>query len=608
MDLRRLGTRFRYFINNLLIRNPFWQILFLFAVSAVVVAVGMLLVKDITQDSLWWSFTRLLDQGTFIYDNYDLHIALPGVLVTICGILILSLLIGILSSKITEQLDSLKRGRSPVIEKNHLIVCGNGDRLYEVARELAEARMQDSAAGSIVMFSSSTREEMEELLVQRMGKKLARRVICRSGELTDVDSLKLPGFADCAGFVIIGDDDSAILKTLVAVNSISGDNRPVGVCELQNRAGGRIAEMAYPGVHWIPVREIVMRLLVQICRQPGLSAVYGELLSFTGNEFYLNEHPEVTGLCFDELFARVSGGVVAGIQKNGKVILNPHPAVVVDPGDLLLVLAENGGSYSFNNKPFVEEVSISAEKVLCGEPLQMLVFSGYSRKFSFLLKLLDTYALTGAVVTVAGSVPEADGSAMLKEIQFRNCTASYTRTDRTDPESVEKLHPELYDSIIVVSGKSPGMSDEDADSECIVTLLVLREIAGNFKESWNATVVSEIRNPRNRRLATAAGIDDFVISNEVCSMVMAQLVKQPDLGQVYEEIFDPSGCEVQLRCPSLYMSRTFAKLTAEGLQRREVILGWLTGRGSESVVRLNPGREEELPEGSGSRVIVIAER
>jgi len=99
----------------------------------------MVLVQDLTPDSFWWSFTRLLDQGTFINDNYDSQIAVVGVVVTLGGILILSLLIGIFSSKITEQLEVLKRGKSSVLEKDHYIVCGDGDRLYEVTRELIRA-------------------------------------------------------------------------------------------------------------------------------------------------------------------------------------------------------------------------------------------------------------------------------------------------------------------------------------------------------------------------------------------------------------------------------------------------------------------------------------
>ena len=601
-----IGSRIRYFINNLLIRNPAWQILALFVISGLIIVTGMALVKGLTSDSFWWSFTRLLDQGTFINDNNNPQVALVGVIVTLGGILVLSLLIGILSSKITEQLESLKRGKSPVLEKDHYIVCGDGDRLFEVTRELMKAHEEDSIKGKIVIFSNSSREEIEEILTQRLGRRSARTVICRSGNITDVDSLQLPCFQKCAGFVIVGDDDGEILKTLVAVNSIIENNHPVGVCELRNRATRRIAQMAYRDIHWLPVREIVMRLIVQVCRQPGLSAVYNEILSFDRNEFYLNECPEVENRTFREIANRIHRGIAIGIQSAGKMCINPDPDMKLNPGDRLLLLAENSRSAAFEDEAVSTVKFESAGGDTCRKQLNMLIFSGNSRKFSFMLGLLDAYAMEGGGILVAGSLPQEEGEALLSGVKTENCRIEYVQTERTDPDQLEELHPQNYDSIMVISGKAPGMSDENADSECIITLLILRDIGSRLGDSWNATVVSEIRNPRNRHLATAAGIDDFVISNEVCSMIMAQLVLEPGLGRVYEEIFDPSGCEIQLRSLSAYSSRSFAHLSAEGLERREIVLGWLTGTGCEAEVCLNPGKLDEVPD--DAKIVVIAER
>ncbi|MCD4700871.1 MAG: hypothetical protein K8S24_03345 [Candidatus Aegiribacteria sp.] len=608
MKCTTIGSRIRYFINNLLIRNPAWQILVLFAISGLIIVTGMALVKGLTSDSFWWSFTRLLDQGTFINDNANPQVAMVGVMVTLGGILVLSLLIGILSSKITEQLESLKRGKSPVLENDHYIVCGDGDRLFEVTRELMKAHEEDSIKGKIVIFSNSSREEIEEILVQRLGRKSSRRVICRTGNTTDIDSLQLPCFQKCAGFVIVGDDDREILKTLLAVNSIIKNNHPVGVCELRNRATRRIAQMAYRDIHWLPVREIVMRLVVQVCRQPGLSAVYNEILSFDRNEFYLNECPEVENCTFREIASRIHGGVAIGIQSGEKMWINPEPAMKLNPKDRLLLLAENSRSFTFEDEPVSIGKFERSSGDTCRKPLNMLIFSGGSKKFNFMLGLLDAYAMEGGGILVAGSLPQEEGEALLSGVRTANCNVEYMQTERTDPDRLEELHPENYDSIMVISGKSAGMSDEEADSECIITLLILRNIADRIGDSWNATVVSEIRNPRNRHLASAAGIDDFVISNEVCSMIMAQLVLEPGLGRVYEEIFDPSGCEIQLRCPSAYSSRSFAHLSAEGLERGEIVLGWLTGTGCGAEVLLNPGKLDEIPDDSDTRIIAIAER
>jgi len=277
-------------------------------------------------------------------------------------------------------------------------------------------------------------------------------------------------------------------------------------------------------------------------------------------------------------------------------------------GDKLLLLAEDRDSYSFGDR-IVPEVSFNGSGLdECRKPLHMLIFSGSSRKIRFMLEKLDAYAVTGADILVAGSLPQEEGDSLLTDLEMRNSSLAYIRMDRTDPEQIEALKPETFDSIMVISGKALGMSDETADSECLVTLLVLKSIERKVGDSWEATVVAEIRNPRNRRLASAASIDDFVISNEVCSMIMAQPVIEPHLGDVYEEIFDPSGCEVQLRCPSVYVSRSFAQMSAEGLQKKEIVLGWLTGTGSDAEVHLNPDRQDVMPDEDSVKIVVIAER
>jgi len=612
MDFRNIGKRMRYHVNDLLIRNPLWQILVLVVASSVIISAGVVLVDDSVPHSFWWSFTRLLDQGTFVDDADECdnsQTVVVGVLITIGGILVLSLLIGIFSSKITEQLDALKKGKSPIVEKNHFIVCGSGDRLFEVTRELVKAGEEGSSHGRIVLFSSDSREKLEEVLVQRLGKWRAKKIICRSGDPTDIDALDLPGFDRSEGFVVVGDRDSTVIKTLIAVNSIMGTGRANGVCELRNRDKGRIARMAFPDVNWVPVREIVMRLLVQVGRQPGLSTVYSEILSFDGNEFYIEPCEKAVGMTINEISRRVTGGIVSGVLRNGKVVLNPPRDLVVREQDSLLILEENKGS-CFLRKPRHSQVSspVEAGGERVRNPSRMLILSGQSRNFNFMLKLLDEYSDSGSEIVVAGSISMEDGTELLNQVSYRNCRKSYIQMERTNPEALEQLHPDKYNSIMVISGKSSEMSDEDADSECIITLLIIRDISAGLGDSWSTTVVSEIRNPKNRRLATAAGIDDFVISNEVCSMVMAQLVIQPVLRLVYEEIFDPSGCEIQLRDASVYTEGDFAGISAQGAERGEVVLGWLKGSGSESKVSLNPLPGKKMPADPGTRVVVIAER
>ena len=76
MAPRQLRKRFQYYLNDILVRNPLWQIFFLVVVSAAIVGVGMVFVEshlnsDHSESTFWWSLTRLMDQGTFVNDHAD---------------------------------------------------------------------------------------------------------------------------------------------------------------------------------------------------------------------------------------------------------------------------------------------------------------------------------------------------------------------------------------------------------------------------------------------------------------------------------------------------------------------------------------------------------
>jgi Trk K+ transport system NAD-binding subunit len=618
----------RYKLDNLISKSPVWQILALAVFSALIVVIGTLAVSSAAPEDLqldgerggvvhraWWAFTRLVDPGTFADDDTTPWIAISGVMVTLGGILVFSLLIGILSSKIGEKLDELKRGKSAVIEDEHSIIVGAGDKLFEIVRELVEAfaHMPDNV---VAIFSPAAKEEMDETLKERIPDTGTTKVVCRTGCPTDLDALRKMGFARAKSFLVIGDHDEEVVKTLLAVWSLTSERPLRAVCEISDRRMFDIADMAYPGVRCVPVAEIVMRLMVQVCRQPGLSAVYSEILSFSGNELYFIDAPGVAGKTFAEACFMVRAGSVVGVSREGRMMISPDPGTALQNGDRLLVLTDNYESCNVEDTPDEDcsEIAYSPTGRDGAEPEQILVLSGESRKVSFMLGLLDSYVEPGSSVTVAGSLAAAEAQEFLPAAEsLSNITVHYRRVDRTRYQQIKALEPEGFGSILVLSGQGAVRDDEEADSRCIVTLLILRKILEEVALEREPIIVSEIKNPRNRKLASAAKIDDFIVSNEVTSMVMAQLSVEPALWEVYSEIFDPRGCEVQMREFELYCpageSIAFCELMKMGLRRRETVLGYLVrGQDRDDRVVLNPPRDEVITPGPRDMVVVVAER
>jgi hypothetical protein len=106
-------------------------------------------------------------------------------------------------------------------------------------------------------------------------------------------------------------------------------------------------------------------------------------------------------------------------------------------------------------------------------------------------------------------------------------------------------------------------------------------------------VCSEILDPRNRDLAATTEINDIVISNEMVSMVLAQVTHEPRVRPVLEDLFQSEGSEVYLKDISLYapvgQATTFEYLTGLPKRNESALVQIITpDRAQRYGIMLNP--------------------
>ena len=80
------------------------------------------------QDAVWLSWTYVADAGNHA-DSTGWGRRCVAVCVSIGGMLIFALMVGLVTESISEKVDSLKKGRSDVIERNHTLILGWSDKL-----------------------------------------------------------------------------------------------------------------------------------------------------------------------------------------------------------------------------------------------------------------------------------------------------------------------------------------------------------------------------------------------------------------------------------------------------------------------------------------------
>ena len=76
-----------------------------------------------------------------------------------------------------------------VLESNHTIILGFGDRILEIIRELIEANESEDDA-AIVILANDDKETMDNIIRDNISDFMTTRIITRSGVVTNINNLK----------------------------------------------------------------------------------------------------------------------------------------------------------------------------------------------------------------------------------------------------------------------------------------------------------------------------------------------------------------------------------------------------------------------------------
>ncbi|HEX2997965.1 MAG TPA: hypothetical protein VHP14_24285, partial [Anaerolineales bacterium] len=127
---------------------------------------------------------------------------------------------------------------------------------------------------------------------------------------------------------------------------------------------------------------------------------------------------------------------------------------------------------------------------------------------------------------------------------------------------------------------------------------------------------SEMLDLRNRELAEATQVDDFIVSEHLISLMMSQLSENAELFDVFTDMFDPEGAEIYLKPVSNYVAAgqpvDFYTVVEAARRRGETTLGYrLLSEAKDAEksygVHTNPKKSEQVTFSPDDKIIVIAE-
>ncbi|XXU96872.1 potassium transporter TrkA [Sorangium sp. So ce1153] len=595
------------------------------AFAAVVVLLGLAPAEDGAPVSfpsaLWITLMRALDAGTVAGDTGSRGYLAAMFAVTLGGIFMVSILIGIITSGIEARVGELRKGRSLVCEEGHTVILGWSPQIFSMIQELAIAN-ESRPRAAIAVLAEKDKVEMEDEIRARVGSTGRTRVVCRTGNPSDPAEIAIVN-PDAARSIIIlspeeGNPDSRVIKSILALTNRAGrkEGRYPIVTQIRDRRNLDAARLvARDEAALILTEDVLSRITVQTCRSEGLSVVYSELLDFKGHEIYTRAEPALAGRSFGEaLFAYDDCAVIGLRLRSGEVRLNPPMDARIEPGDAVILIAEDDSAIGapMRRAPPVEERAIRDGKPAAPRPERTLLL-GWNRRAVAFINELDHYVAEGSEVTVVADVPDVAAQLEADRGELRNLTVRLEQGDTTDRRTLDRVVG-AYDHVVTLS-YADALDPQEADARTLITLLHLRDIEAKRGQSFS--IVSEMLDVRNRELAEVAQADDFIVSDKLVSMMLAQISENRDLAAVFEDLFDPEGSELYLKPAGDYVRLgrpvTFATVVEAARRRGEVAVGVRLAAQADDAsqaygVKVNPRKRAKLTLDRGDRIIVLAEQ
>jgi voltage-gated potassium channel Kch len=501
-------------------------------------------------------------------------------------------------------------------------VLGWSPQVFTILNELMIAN-ENQPKARVVVMAEKDKVEMEQEIWERVERRGRTRIICRNGSPIDPNDLEIASPHTAKSIIVLPpesvDPDTDVVKTVLAITNNPHRRSEKYHIVTQIRYSKNVPVINMVGEHdhvqVVLTRDLIARVVAQTSRQSGLSVVYTELLNFGGDEIYFQHEPALTGKTYGEALLMYEDSCLMGLRKkDGTILISPAMDTSIELGDDIFALSADDDTIRLASRELIqinEEVIRSSGKLSKPKPEKCLIL-GWNRSGPIIVREMDNYVPKGSHITIAADIYGIEKQMKSKGIRLKNQKLTVEEGETTDRILLNSLGVKEYDHVIVLANST--LAPQEADAKTLVTLLHLREMAEEDETPFS--IVSEMLDLRNRELAEATQVDDFIVSEHLISLMMTQISENPDLYNIFMSLFDPEGAEIYLKPIVDYVATgqlvNFYTLVEAARRRGETAIGYRLVAQSKSAgksygVYTNPKKSHEVTFGLEDKVIVISE-
>ena len=614
-----LKQKLSYKFDNLMSKGTLSLILLLAVITLIVIVIAGIIVSVADPEtngnvlqSAWMSLMHAIDAGTIAGDDTSnvLFIVMMSI-VTICGLFITSMLIGVISTGLEAKMEDLRKGHSLVLEKNHVIILGFNENAINIIRELIIAN-ENQKKGVIVVMDNQDKTEMEDLIAQRISNTKNTKIICRSGNIDNIADVQICSPETCRSIIVNAANDFMSVKAVLASATIleNSDNQNAYITALihseENAEAARIAGNGKAEVFYY--QSSIARIMAHTSRHPGMSTVFTSLLSYNGDEIYVEEISGLAGKTFGELNLLFPRSTVIGIVRANKPLLNPPSTTKIIESDKIILIAEDDGvSIPKSENANVDKSNFADGKADEPVPQKTIIF-GCNELLDQVITELDCYATKDSEVIIATTEDSFIEEYLPSQENLENIKLTKEICDIFNRKELERIVANNPNNVLILTNQNDD--DETADSKTLLLLLQLRDITR--KNNLHFTVTSEMRSTEDQELAEVTKVTDFVISSNITALMMTQISQTREQFEILDDLLSDSGSELYMKIANRYVVTdkpvNFYTVCASASRYGEVAIGYKKVKedGKFEIV-LNPPKDKEIIFNNDDRLILLAE-
>lgn len=591
--------------------------------------------KNVYIEGIWAAWTFMADPGTHA-DVQTRPQRILGATIGLAGILFFAAILGITVDMITEKMDSLRQGKSKIIETGHTLILGWTEKTFHIVEELVEANSSEGG-GVIAILAPESKERMEEELKIQVPvfRRRGTRVVVRTGSPLVVNDLIRVSVHMAKAVIILagtGEADRADADTLRSMLTLrnmfqaSSAMRGYVVAEVRDIDNEPLVKMVGgDSVETLVSHDMIGRLMLMSVRQPGLAKVYEALLGFEGDEFYMSEWKELQGKKWQDLIGVFVDAVPIGIlSADGYVTLNPFKDHILQAQDQVIVIAQDNDTYK-PQAPVIVEAGTPPSKQEPQKKREIILFCGWRRDVRDILQQLDKLVDPGSEVhMMTHSVPVEKRNERLHEDGFdvddlNNIRLVHHYGNTSVRRKLEALPLQSYSSCMIFADQMFEADTMHADSHSLATLLLIRNIqairAAHQDQSCSSTqapelmavqeqhcpMICEILDPHTQKTIAESDhlslASDFCQSNRLIAQVMTMIAEERTVKLLLVELLSSSGVCIHVVHPGRYV-RPGEVISFWALAKRallffnETVIGYQL-RNSTAGTILNPAHKEK---------------